>query len=387
MDEKTDARDQQVVELVEESAKSVLGEPDEEVGGAMKKPDDVSVAFGGARPKIKPRNTLDYGGGVMEKTKPKKKRRNKDRKHHERQFSDKEMMEMMENLPAVPTDIDIRSSSDNLDSARDGLPSRARFASDATPKTRTEEDSIISELGGVADLTDSVVLNIPEDSLINERGAVANLPEPIISEDDSSINKLGPVANLLEPVEVIVPENPLPPFVPDDNDEWEEPDYGNRPFRTFAINGRYRAGESLALERDNHWNNRECCILGMWIAVGVSLFGLLVILLTRKQMEDLENAAEEYKNATEEYKNATKEYKDYEEQLDRRREINAGMKRAILQDLQQLLHEHHALVRLFKSALERMSNDDYKVVIKADKRPSGTHERTFNAPTIDKLPS
>ncbi|GBP95661.1 hypothetical protein EVAR_67867_1 [Eumeta japonica] len=73
------------------------------------------------------------------------------------------------------------------------------------------------------------------------------------------------------------------------------------------------------------------------------------------------------------------------EELDRRREINAGMKRGILQDLQQLLHEHHALVRLFKSALERMPNNDYKVVIKADKRPSRTHERTFNAPTIDEV--
>ncbi|GBP93879.1 hypothetical protein EVAR_56688_1 [Eumeta japonica] len=37
-----------------------------------------------------------------------------------------------------------------------------------------------------------------------------------------------------------------------------------------------------------------------------------------------------------------------EERLDRHQEINAAMKRAILQDLQQLLHEHHALVRLFE---------------------------------------
>ncbi|XP_026467796.1 uncharacterized protein LOC113371383 [Ctenocephalides felis] len=74
-----------------------------------------------------------------------------------------------------------------------------------------------------------------------------------------------------------------------------------------------------------------------------------------------------------------------EEQLDRRLEINAGMKRAILQDLQCLLHEHHALVWLFKSALELMPSDDYKVVIRADKRPSGTHERTFNAPIVDEV--
>ncbi|XP_037959155.1 uncharacterized protein LOC119688554 [Teleopsis dalmanni] len=57
------------------------------------------------------------------------------------------------------------------------------------------------------------------------------------------------------------------------------------------------------------------------------------------------------------------------EQLERRQEINTAMKIAILQDLQQLLHEHHALVRLFKTALERMPHDNYKVVIRADKRP------------------
>lgn len=67
-----------------------------------------------------------------------------------------------------------------------------------------------------------------------------------------------------------------------------------------------------------------------------------------------------------------------EEQLDRRQEINTAMKRAILQDLQQLLHEHHALVRQFKTALERMPNDDYKVVIRADKRPAGTKNVVYH---------
>lgn len=74
-----------------------------------------------------------------------------------------------------------------------------------------------------------------------------------------------------------------------------------------------------------------------------------------------------------------------EEQLDRRQAISTAARRSILQGLQQLLHENHALVRLFKTAMERMPNDDYKVVIKADKRPAGTHERTFNAPTIDEV--
>ncbi|CAH2103518.1 unnamed protein product [Euphydryas editha] len=77
-----------------------------------------------------------------------------------------------------------------------------------------------------------------------------------------------------------------------------------------------------------------------------------------------------------------------EEQLDRRQEINTTMKRAILQDLQQLLHKRHAFIysfRLFKTALERMLNDDYKVVTRVDKRPAGTHECTFNSPTIDEV--
>jgi hypothetical protein len=32
-----------------------------------------------------------------------------------------------------------------------------------------------------------------------------------------------------------------------------------------------------------------------------------------------------------------------------------------------------------------MPKNDYKVVIRADKQPAGTHERTFNAPTIDEV--
>ena len=32
-----------------------------------------------------------------------------------------------------------------------------------------------------------------------------------------------------------------------------------------------------------------------------------------------------------------------------------------------------------------MPNNDYKVIIRARKRPAGTHERTFNAPTIDEV--
>ena len=74
-----------------------------------------------------------------------------------------------------------------------------------------------------------------------------------------------------------------------------------------------------------------------------------------------------------------------EEQLNRHEEINPAMKKTILHDLQQLLCEHNALVKLFRTALERMPNNDYKVIIRAGKRPAGTHEPTFNAPTIDEV--
>ena len=47
-----------------------------------------------------------------------------------------------------------------------------------------------------------------------------------------------------------------------------------------------------------------------------------------------------------------------EEQLDRRQKINIAVKKATLYDFQHLLHEHHALVRLLMTALERMPNDD-----------------------------
>ena len=42
-------------------------------------------------------------------------------------------------------------------------------------------------------------------------------------------------------------------------------------------------------------------------------------------------------------------------------------------------------VPLFKTALERMPTDDYKVAIRADKTPTGEHRRRFNAPTLEEV--
>ncbi|XP_071577140.1 uncharacterized protein [Temnothorax nylanderi] len=41
--------------------------------------------------------------------------------------------------------------------------------------------------------------------------------------------------------------------------------------------------------------------------------------------------------------------------------------------------------QIFKTALDRMPTDEYKVIIRADKRPVGEHERRFNAPTINEV--
>lgn len=62
---------------------------------------------------------------------------------------------------------------------------------------------------------------------------------------------------------------------------------------------------------------------------------------------------------------------------------NSTVKREIVEQLQNMLHEHNKLIRLFKTALDQMPSDNHKIVIRADKTPAGEHARRFNAPTID----
>lgn len=72
-----------------------------------------------------------------------------------------------------------------------------------------------------------------------------------------------------------------------------------------------------------------------------------------------------------------------EAEVNQRCAINHAAKREIILQLQQLLHEHNQLIRLFKTALEMMPSDNHKIVIRADKRPAGEHERRFNVPIMD----
>lgn len=73
------------------------------------------------------------------------------------------------------------------------------------------------------------------------------------------------------------------------------------------------------------------------------------------------------------------------DEIDQRSAINRVTKRNIIESLQALFHQHNELIRLFKTALDRMPSDDFKIVIRADKRPTGEHEKRYNAPTIDEV--
>lgn len=74
-----------------------------------------------------------------------------------------------------------------------------------------------------------------------------------------------------------------------------------------------------------------------------------------------------------------------EHEIHQRCAISRVVEREIIAQLQLLLHEHNQLVKLFKTALDMMPSDDHKIVIRADKRAAGEHERRFNAPTSDEV--
>lgn len=65
-------------------------------------------------------------------------------------------------------------------------------------------------------------------------------------------------------------------------------------------------------------------------------------------------------------------------QLHQRCQNISGLRREIIEDLQRILHKYNQLVYVFKIALDRMVSDEYKVVIRADKRPVGEHAPQVN---------
>ncbi|GBM87980.1 hypothetical protein AVEN_91934-1 [Araneus ventricosus] len=73
------------------------------------------------------------------------------------------------------------------------------------------------------------------------------------------------------------------------------------------------------------------------------------------------------------------------DQVIERGEINKANKREIDESLQQLFLGHNQFNKLFKTAIELMPFDDYRIVIRADKTSVGEHTRRFKVPIIDEL--
>ncbi|KAL8572016.1 hypothetical protein ACOMHN_038374 [Nucella lapillus] len=74
-----------------------------------------------------------------------------------------------------------------------------------------------------------------------------------------------------------------------------------------------------------------------------------------------------------------------EEAVQRCRNIPSGLDVCTVADLQDMLHESHKYIKVFKYALEQMEQPKLNVTIRADKRPQGEHERRFNAPVTDEV--
>ncbi|GFS49748.1 helitron_like_N domain-containing protein [Trichonephila clavipes] len=75
---------------------------------------------------------------------------------------------------------------------------------------------------------------------------------------------------------------------------------------------------------------------------------------------------------------------DKEAQVNRRSVYVQGVERNTAQKIQ-VLHDHNILVHEFKMAKDRVTSDNYKVVIHPDRVPCGEYERRFNAPTTNEI--
>ena len=72
---------------------------------------------------------------------------------------------------------------------------------------------------------------------------------------------------------------------------------------------------------------------------------------------------------------------NYDVQATYRLQHIPGLQKQIILDLQSMLHTCNSYVQSFKTVLEFKGTDDtFKLVINADQRPGGQHERRYNAP-------
>ena len=71
--------------------------------------------------------------------------------------------------------------------------------------------------------------------------------------------------------------------------------------------------------------------------------------------------------------------------MNARCEMFSDVERTIVSELQLLFHGNKDLVHLFKTAIDLMPTDTRKIVVSADKTPTGEHVRRYNVPTIDEV--
>ncbi|CAF1385237.1 unnamed protein product [Adineta ricciae] len=76
---------------------------------------------------------------------------------------------------------------------------------------------------------------------------------------------------------------------------------------------------------------------------------------------------------------------DDREEVKQRCKNLPGVRPEIVAELQEMIHEHNIYIDLFETALQRMPSDQYKMVIRADKKPAGEHARRFNEPVVNEV--
>ena len=76
-----------------------------------------------------------------------------------------------------------------------------------------------------------------------------------------------------------------------------------------------------------------------------------------------------------------------EEEISLRQSALPGLTPGTVVDLQRMLHSHNSYVRSLKMAHEILDGNEkeYKIVLDAEKRPTGEHERRFNAPSCNEV--
>ncbi|GFU18245.1 uncharacterized protein NPIL_604351 [Nephila pilipes] len=65
--------------------------------------------------------------------------------------------------------------------------------------------------------------------------------------------------------------------------------------------------------------------------------------------------------------------------------IEQAEERSIVELLENVLKNRNQLIQLLKRVSQQLKNDNYQIVIKADKVPLGEHAGRFNEPTVDEV--